>query len=145
MARLSTPWNEVHGKQNTFSISGVEELINVGMLIGKHIERIVKIGDLKVILAVGQDLTESVDLFETTIKALVPAAVDLFGGVPVINGMQTGKFVVIANKDVFDGARNLYPKHQHVIQRCSEHAQQKRMGTYYFARNASSLERTNDS
>ena len=100
---VSTPWKEVAGKQNAFSVSGVEELINVGMLVGKHTERSVKIGNLEVILAVGQDLKESVDLFEATIKPLVPAAINLFGGLPVINGTPTGKFVVIANKDVFDG------------------------------------------
>jgi len=101
--RVSTSWRDIPSRQNTFSVSGVEELINVGMLVGRHLERRVRAGDLEVILAVGSDLRDSVGLFEATIRPIIPVAVNLFGGVPIIGGTRASKFVVIANRDTFNG------------------------------------------
>ena len=94
---VSTPWKEVHNRHNTFSVSGVEELTNIGMLVGSHLEQKIKEENLEVILAVGGDLKESMGLFDATVRPLVLASIELFSKSP------SGKVVIIANSDKFDG------------------------------------------
>ena len=95
--RLATPWAEVPGDSTTFAVPHVRELLEVGMLAGRHEQRSLAVGETTVILAVGQSLAGSVDLFDRTIRPTIPMAASLFGGTP------RGKFVVIANRDAYDG------------------------------------------
>jgi len=81
----------------SFTVSNVYELLEVGMLMGKYLERTIRSGDVKVTFAVGRDLASALDLFDASMRPLVPAAAAVFGGTP------KGKFVVIANRDTYDG------------------------------------------
>lgn len=81
----------------SFAVPNVYELLEVGMLIGKHLERTIRSGDVAVTFAVGRDLASALDLFDAGMRPLMPAAAAVFGGTP------KGKFVVIANRDSYDG------------------------------------------
>lgn len=81
----------------SFAVPNVYELLEVGMLIGKHLERTIRSGEVAATFAVGRDLASALDLFDTAMRPLVPAAAAVFGGTP------KGKFVVIANRDTYDG------------------------------------------
>ncbi|MGK2935243.1 MAG: hypothetical protein ACSLFE_08410 [Gemmatimonadaceae bacterium] len=82
---------------HTFTVPNVYELLEVGMLVGRYLERTIRSGDAAVTLAVGRDLESALPLFEAAVRPLVPAAAAVFGGTP------KGKFVVIANRDTYDG------------------------------------------
>lgn len=80
-----------------FRVPDVYELLEVGMLVGKHLERTIRFGGVEVTIAVGNELAPSLDLLHQTLAPLVPAAATMFGGTP------SGRFTVIANRDVYDG------------------------------------------
>jgi predicted metalloprotease with PDZ domain len=109
---IATPWAEVTDEHpapvsdtaltagytsRSYAVRDVYELLEVGMLVGRHLQRTVTLGDVGITLAVGQDLATALPLFESATRRLVPAAVAVFDGVP------SGKFVFIANRDVYDG------------------------------------------
>jgi predicted metalloprotease with PDZ domain len=85
------------GVTHTFAVPNVYELLDVGMLVGQQLERTIRSGGVTVTLAVGHDLESALPLFEAAVRPLVPAAAAMFGGAP------QGKFVVIANRDTYDG------------------------------------------
>lgn len=95
--KLATPWGEVLGTPNTYRVKDVYELLEVGMMVGRHIQRTTTMGDVSVTLAVGHDLEQSVTLLEQTVQPIIAAAARIFAGTP------PGKFVVIANRDSYDG------------------------------------------
>lgn len=101
--RVSAPWQNLEHEPFVFSVPRAEELLNAAVLVGKHYERRVRMEDLEVVIASGQDLKNAADLFEATIKPIVPAAIKLFGGSPVIDGSPSNRFLIIANRDTFDG------------------------------------------
>ncbi|MEO5581013.1 MAG: hypothetical protein ABIR58_10165 [Gemmatimonadaceae bacterium] len=94
--RSGTP-TQVPAITRSFFVPNVYELLEVGMLVGKYLERTIGAGDVEVTLAVGRDLASALDLFDAAMRPLVPAAASVFGGTP------KGKFVVIANRDTYDG------------------------------------------
>lgn len=89
--RIATPWQEVTGQPATFAVSNSAELLDVGMLLGRHAQRRLLIGGTTVILAVGQGIAGAMEPIARTLGRLLLAADTLFGGTP------SGKFVVIAN------------------------------------------------
>jgi predicted metalloprotease with PDZ domain len=95
--RLATPWAEAPRDSSSFAVPHVRELLEVGMLAGRHEQRRLTVGETTVIVAVGQSLAGSTDLLDRTIRPTIPMAASLFGGTP------RGKFVVIANRDLYDG------------------------------------------
>ncbi|HEX8393090.1 MAG TPA: hypothetical protein VF665_12170 [Longimicrobium sp.] len=95
--RLAVPWAEVPGQPRTFSVPTVIELLEVGMMAGRHQQRAVTVGGTEVVLAVGESLRGSAEVMEGSLRQLLPAAAAMFGGAP------RGRFVVIANRDVYDG------------------------------------------
>ena len=100
--KVTVPWQEVSGQENTFRVSNAEELVWIGMLVGKHLERKTHVGNLEVTLAIGQDLKPSADLFDQTVKTIVPAYINIYGGEPVFRGSSINKFVIFANRDPND-------------------------------------------
>lgn len=106
---VATPWADLDQARvpqapaapptvtHTFAVPNVYELLEVGMLVGRHLERTIRSGDAAVTLAVGRDLESALPLFEAAVRPLVPAAAGVFGGTP------KGKFIVIANRDTYDG------------------------------------------
>ncbi len=97
--KVTVPWQEVSGQENTFRVSDAEELVWIGMLVGKHLERKTHVGKLEVTLAIGQDLKPSAGLFDQTVKSIVPAYIKIYGGEPVFRGSSINKFVIFANRD----------------------------------------------
>lgn len=97
--KVTVAWQEVLNEKNAFRAANAEELLWIGMLIGKHFERRTKVGQLEAITAVGQDLKESAAMFESAVKAVVPAYVRTYGGKPVFQDSPVKKFVIVVNID----------------------------------------------
>ncbi len=101
--RVSTPWPEVAGEAGVYAVCDVEELTDAGLLAGKHLERRITVGGFEVVLAVGSELGQAAGLFEEVIRGTAQEATLLFGGTPIIKGAKANKFLVVANRDRFDG------------------------------------------
>lgn len=101
--RVSAPWPGTSRQSHTFVIPQADELLDAAFLVGKHYERLIKVEGVEAVIATGQDLKDAADLFEATIKPILTAASKLFGGAPVINGSPSSRFLIIANRDTFDG------------------------------------------
>ncbi len=97
--KVTVAWREAANEKNAFRAANAEELLWIGMLAGKHLERKTKVGQLEIIMAVGQDLRQSSEMFDRTVKAIVPAYVKTYGGEPVFQGLPVKKFVIVANID----------------------------------------------
>ena len=95
--RIATPWTEVAGEAATFAVPNSMELLDVGMLLGRHNQRRLLIGSTTVILATGQSLAGAAEPLNRALSRFLLAADTLFGGTP------RGTFVVIANTGDTDG------------------------------------------
>lgn len=91
---VTTPW-QAAPTPRAFLVSGFRELTHVGLVMGKYAVQTLRSGGTKVVVALGQDLAGSMQLFLSALKPLLPAAADLFGGSP------PGTFVVLANRDTY--------------------------------------------
>jgi predicted metalloprotease with PDZ domain len=96
---VAVAWQEISSEKNAFRVANAEELLWIGMLAGKHLERKTKVGNLEVILAVGQDLRQSSEMFDRAVKTIIPAYIKIYGGEPVFQGSPIKKFVIIVNTD----------------------------------------------
>jgi predicted metalloprotease with PDZ domain len=92
---VTAPWAEVAGARDTFRVPNFEELTNVALVMGKYATRTVRSGASQVTIALGVDLADAMDVFESTARALLPAATKVFGGAPA------GTFVVLANRATY--------------------------------------------
>jgi predicted metalloprotease with PDZ domain len=97
--KITVAWQKISGEKNAFRAANAEELIWIGMLAGKHLERKTKVGNLEVVMSVGQDLRQSSAMFDRAVKTIVPAYIKTYGGEPVFQGSPVKKFVIIANID----------------------------------------------
>lgn len=97
--KITVAWQEISVEKNAFRATNAEELLWIGMLAGNHLERKTKVGNLEVIMAVGQDLRQSSEKFDRAVKALIPAYIKNYGGEPVFQGLPVKKFVIIVNID----------------------------------------------
>lgn len=97
--KVTVAWQESANEKNAFRAANAEELLWIGMLAGKHHELKTKTGRLEVIMAVGQDLRQSSEMFDRAVKAIVPGYIKIYGGEPVFQGSPVKKFVIIANID----------------------------------------------
>ena len=95
--RLATPWQEATGAAGTYRVPSATELLQVGMLAGRHQQRRLLFGDATVFVAVGQSLPGALDPIAETLSSALVGADALFGGTP------RGRFVAIANADDFGG------------------------------------------
>ena len=91
----TTPWSDVPGEHDTFRVPNFQELANVALVLGQYAKRRVLSGGSEVTIALGVDLADAMDLFESTLEPLLPAATKLFAGAPA------GKFVVLANRATY--------------------------------------------
>ena len=87
---VTTPWKSL--SRNIFEVPTFTELTNVALVLGKYSERTLKVGQTEVTIALGQDLADAMDLFESMLKPLLAYTADFFGGSPA------GKFVILANR-----------------------------------------------
>lgn len=94
---VATPWAGVAGQRNTFRVPNATELLQVGMALGQHQQRRLVLGGTTVILAVGHALPGALELFSETLGPALARAESLFGGSP------SGKYVVVAHADRYDG------------------------------------------
>ncbi|MDQ3749539.1 MAG: hypothetical protein M3367_11115 [Acidobacteriota bacterium] len=97
--KVTVAWQEISNEKNAFRAANAEELLWIGILAGKHLERKTKVGQLEVITAVGQDLRQSSEMFDRAVKAIVPAYVKIYSGEPVFQGSPVKKFVIVGNID----------------------------------------------
>jgi predicted metalloprotease with PDZ domain len=89
--QLVTPWESRGSRQ--FVLSGPVELTESAIMAGRFDERTVEIGSLEVDLAVGHSLPNAAELFEETLRSVLPEAAAVFGGSP------EGRYVIAANRE----------------------------------------------
>ena len=79
---ISAPWPEIAGSPNTFAVDSWISLVNNALVVGEHDQRVVRDGDMTIILALDGDLSASLDMFEQTFRKQLGAYRELFGGTP---------------------------------------------------------------
>ncbi|HEX7705241.1 MAG TPA: hypothetical protein VF701_02175 [Thermoanaerobaculia bacterium] len=89
--QLVTPWESRGSRQ--FVVAGPVELTESAIMVGRFDERTVKIGSVEVVLAVGHSLPNAAELFEETLRSVLPEAAAVFGGSP------EGRYVIAANRE----------------------------------------------
>ncbi len=101
---VTVAWEEDANERNALWAKDAEELLWIGMLAGKHLESKTRVGQLEVVMAVGQELGQSAEMFDRAIKAIIPAYNKIYGGGPLFQGLPLKKFVIIGNIDKkYDG------------------------------------------
>ena len=79
---ISSPWPAVAGFQNKFAVDSWISLVNNALVVGEHRQRVVNDGDMTIVLALDEQLAESIDIFEQTFRKQLGAYRELFGGTP---------------------------------------------------------------
>jgi predicted metalloprotease with PDZ domain/beta-lactamase regulating signal transducer with metallopeptidase domain len=91
--RVSTPWEPVPGRPNTFRVADRQELVESFLLAGTHAQFQARSGDAQVLLAVGRDLENDGEGVRDAVQRVLGAGRELFGGTP------PGRKLLIANLD----------------------------------------------
>jgi len=77
---VSTPWQSVPGQAFTFFLKDEDELTEAFVFAGTHIEEQAKVGDMDILLALGNKFKRSKGVLQGTAQKLLNAYVELFGG-----------------------------------------------------------------
>ncbi len=80
--RVSTPWQAVDKTNYRFTAKNVDELIDKRLLIGQHLETVVKSGKTEITLAISGSLKKHSDLIVDTVEQFLLAYSKLFKGGP---------------------------------------------------------------
>ncbi len=80
--RVSTPWQAVDKTNHRFTAKNVDELIDKRLLIGQHLETVVKLGKTEITLAISGSLKKHNDLIVDTVEQFLIAYSKLFKGGP---------------------------------------------------------------
>ena len=102
---ISSPWQAVPGSQNVFSAESWISLVNNALVVGLHRQRVVDDGDMTIVLALDERLSESVDLFEQTFRKQLGAYRNLFNGTPKSKYLVT---IRIADEDDGESFENSF-------------------------------------
>jgi len=78
----STPWATDASDNNLYHPRDMMDLLRNCMCMGTHLEESVEIGDFTVVLAIGGDFKARKQMFVDAMTPLLPAYVELFGGMP---------------------------------------------------------------
>jgi len=79
---ISSPWPLKENSKNVYFAESWISLVNNALVIGKHYQRVINDGNMVIILAIDNALSESVDLFENTFRKQLASYRELFKGTP---------------------------------------------------------------
>ncbi len=80
--RASTPWEADATEKNLYHPGDMMDLLRNCLFMGTHLEESIKIGDFTFVLAIGGDFKSRKDMFVDSMTPLLPAYVEMFGGMP---------------------------------------------------------------
>lgn len=90
--RASTPWTPVSDTNGEFQAANMMALGRNCLFIGAHLEETVSIEGFEFLLAIGGDLKAKKQLFVDAMTPLLPAYVEMFGGMP-----SASRYLVVIN------------------------------------------------
>ena len=79
---VSSPWPDVADQENRFQVDSWISLVNNALVVGRHHQRVIRDGDMTIILAIDNSLSESMDTFEGTFRKQLGAYRKIFNGTP---------------------------------------------------------------
>ena len=94
--RVSTPWQAVAGTTNSFRTTSLDELYNNTVVIGRHIHRELRAGDLRVVLALDPAMAAQDAGITDILSRAISAYRDILGG-PV-----RSRYLVALRRDAVD-------------------------------------------
>ena len=89
--RVSTPWERIEPDEHRFVCKDQDDLMFAYLVIGEHRERLAKVGDTEIVLALGGHFKASMNEVQGTIETLLGAYSRVFGGTPM------AKLLFVAN------------------------------------------------
>ena len=102
---VSSPWPVIPGSKNRFTADTWISLVNNALVVGEHRQRVVNDGDMTIVLALDERLSESANLFEQTFRKQLGAYRDLFGGTPKSKYLVT---IRVADEDDGESFENSF-------------------------------------
>ena len=102
---ISSPWPVVAGRNNQFAVDSWISLVNNALVVGEHRQRVVNDGDMTIVLALDERLSESIDIFEQTFRKQLGAYRTLFGGTPKSRYLVT---IRVADEDDGESFENSF-------------------------------------
>ena len=97
--RASTPWAGGEMGAGTYKAAGMMDLLRNCLFLGTHLEETVSLEGFTFVLALGGELKGKKQLFVEAMAPLLPAYVEMFGGMP----LASRYLVVINSWDRSDG------------------------------------------
>jgi len=97
--RASTPWLRTVSDRTTYEASSLLDLGRNCLFLGRHLEETIAIDGFTFVLAIGGELQEKRSMFVNAMKPVLPAYVEMFGGMP----LATRYLVVINSSERSDG------------------------------------------
>ena len=88
---ISTPWERIEPNGHRFVCKDQDDLIYAYLVLGEHRERLVKLGDTEIVLAIGGHFKTSMNEVQEVVEALLGAYSEIFGGTP------KGQMLFVAN------------------------------------------------
>ena len=89
---VSTPWERVAPDGHRFVCKDQDDLMYAYLVLGEHCERLAKVGDTEIVLALGGHFKASMNEIQGPIEALLNAYSEIFGGT------LAGRMLVVANR-----------------------------------------------
>lgn len=102
---ISSPWPAVAGFENKFAADSWISLINNALVVGEHRQRVVRDGDMTIVLALDERLSASIDIFERTFRKQLGAYRKLFDGTPESTYLVT---IRVADEDDGESFENSF-------------------------------------
>lgn len=102
---VSSPWPAVPGFRNRFFAGSWISLVNNALVVGEYRQRVVVDGDMTIVLALDERLSESADIFEQTFRKQLGAYRELFDGTPKSRYLVT---IRIADEDDGESFENSF-------------------------------------
>lgn len=78
--KASTPWKKI--QENSFMVENGRQLVNNCFMLGRHNESVISESGMEMRLAISQGLSYGKPLVEKTMRSILPAYRQLFGGIP---------------------------------------------------------------
>ena len=89
---VSTPWKRLEPDGHRFVCKDQDDLMYAYLVLGEHHERLAKVGDTEIVLALGGHFKASMNEIQGPIEALLDAYSEIFGGT------LAGRMLVVTNR-----------------------------------------------
>lgn len=108
--RVSAPWTPVAGTATTFETTSLNELIDNAVVIGRHIHRELREGDLRVVLAIDPSLAAQ----DAEVTQVLSGAIRAFR--EVLGGPVRSSYLVALRRDAVDDGEAFHSSFVQVFQ-----------------------------